>query len=99
MSRGSYVATLWVSLSVLTAIIRHVVLVLLALGDIACSQERYDESLQMYGRVRDIMMIASPNSKELATGIYDEMSGCRCVSVTVCSVSQYGCVLYGVIAI
>ena len=44
------------------------IVVLTALGGIALDQERYDESLQMYGRAHDILMMTSPKSEDLATG-------------------------------
>ena len=60
------------------------------LGKITFDQRQYDESLQMYGRLHDVLMKVSPKSQEMATGrrCYEQMSGCHYVTViflcTVC---------------
>ena len=42
--------------------------VLLALDNIASSQRRYEESLQMGSRAHDILKVTSPNSETMAIG-------------------------------
>ncbi|XP_062511092.1 nephrocystin-3-like isoform X1 [Corticium candelabrum] len=43
--------------------------VLKSLGRIAYDQQLYDESLQLYGKLQDILMRTSPVSEDMATGI------------------------------
>ena len=66
LSRGIcdfHVCVLFFSENVLSSIV-----VLRALGRIAFSQGRYEESLQMRRRLHDILMTTSPKSEDLATG-------------------------------
>ena len=58
-----HVWVLFFSENVLSSIV-----VLWALGRIAFSQGRYEESLRMRGRLHDILMTTSPKSEDLATG-------------------------------
>ena len=44
------------------------VVVLDQLGLLAFEQQQYDESLQMFGRLCDILMKTSPDSERLAAG-------------------------------
>ena len=87
--------------SVLTGIICHIVVVLRGLCSITLHQGQYDESLQMHRRAHDILTKTSPESEELAAGRhwYYRMSDCHRDTVVLCSVLQYGWVLYEVIAI
>ena len=77
------------------------VVVLMSLGRITYDQGQYHESVQMYGRSLDILMKVSPKSMKTATGRqrYDWRTECHCVHVNVCSVSQHGSLLCGVITI
>ena len=63
-----YVITWFLSVNDLTGFLCHVIVVLKELCRITFTQEQFNESLQMHGRVRDILMKVSPESEEMANG-------------------------------